>query len=71
MHPEIQPDAGHGDSNGTLEQATITDLCEDTLAVLDTLGPAVLIQHNSTILVPPAYLAEVTEHGNLSIRQGA
>ena len=31
-------------------------------------GPAVLIQHNSTILVPPGYAAEVTEHGNLMIR---
>ena len=33
-------------------------------------GPAVLIQHNSTILVPPQYLSEVTEHGNLLIRRG-
>ena len=33
-------------------------------------GPAVLIQHNSTILVPPAYLCEVSAHGNLLIRRG-
>ena len=32
-------------------------------------GPAVLVQHNSTILVPPEYAAEVTEHGNLNIRR--
>ena len=32
-------------------------------------GPAVLIQHNSTILVPPRYLSEVTTHGNLLIRR--
>ena len=32
-------------------------------------GPAVLIQHNSTILVPPSYLSEVTAHGNLLIRR--
>ena len=31
-------------------------------------GPALLIQHNSTILVPPHYVSEVTEHGNLLIR---
>lgn len=34
-------------------------------------GPAVLIQHNSTILVPPDYVSEVGEHGNLLIRRGA
>ena len=33
-------------------------------------GPAVLIQHNSTILVPPSYRSEVTAHGNLLIRRG-
>ncbi len=32
-------------------------------------GPAVLIQHNSTILVPPAYDCEVAAHGNLLIRR--
>ena len=34
-------------------------------------GPAVLIQHNSTILVPPEYVSEVSAHGNLLIRRGA
>ena len=34
-------------------------------------GPAVLIQHNSTILVPPAYLCEVAAHGNLLIRRSS
>ena len=29
-------------------------------------GPAVLIQHNSTILVPPAYDCEVSAHGKSS-----
>ena len=33
-------------------------------------GPAVLIQHNSTILVPPEYLCEVAAYGNLLIRRG-
>ena len=32
-------------------------------------GPAVLIQHNSTILVPPEYDCEVSTHGNLLIRR--
>jgi N-methylhydantoinase A len=30
-------------------------------------GPAILIQHNSTTLVPPRHTAAVTEHGNLRI----
>ena len=34
-------------------------------------GPALLIQHNSTILVPPRYRCEVGAHGNLLIRRGA
>ena len=32
-------------------------------------GPAVLIQHNSTILVPPEYDCEVSTHGNLLIQR--
>ena len=32
-------------------------------------GPAVIIQHNSTIVVPPDYAADVTEYGNLHIRR--
>ncbi len=31
-------------------------------------GPAVIIQHNSTVVVPPDYRADVTEYGNLHIR---
>jgi N-methylhydantoinase A len=31
-------------------------------------GPAILIQHNSTTLLPPAYTAEVAEFGNLHLR---
>ena len=34
-------------------------------------GPAVLIQHNSTVLVPPAYAAEVSEYGSLHVRRTA
>jgi len=33
-------------------------------------GPAILLQHNSTTLLPPGYLAEVAEFGNLHIRRG-
>ncbi len=33
-------------------------------------GPAVVLQHNSTTLVPPAYTAEVTEYGNLRLTAG-
>ena len=32
-------------------------------------GPAVLIQHNSTVLVPPSYAAEVSEYGSLHVRR--
>lgn len=32
-------------------------------------GPALLIQHDSNTLVPPGYVAEVLEHGNLRIHQ--
>ena len=31
-------------------------------------GPAILIQHNSTTLLPPGYVAEVAEFGNLHLR---
>jgi N-methylhydantoinase A len=31
-------------------------------------GPAIVIQHNSTILLPPHYVAEVAEFGNLHLR---
>ncbi|WP_232962234.1 hypothetical protein [Paracoccus tegillarcae] len=30
-------------------------------------GPAILIQHNSTTLVPPGYAAETLDHGNTRI----
>jgi N-methylhydantoinase A len=33
-------------------------------------GPAILIQHNATTLLPPGYVAEVAEYGNLHIRRG-
>ena len=32
-------------------------------------GPAILIQHNSTTLLPPGYVAEVAEFGNLHVRR--
>jgi len=31
-------------------------------------GPAILIQHNSTTLLPPKYVAEVADYGNLHLR---
>ena len=34
-------------------------------------GPAVILQHNSTTLVPPGYLASVQESANLHIRAGS
>ncbi len=33
-------------------------------------GPAILIQHNSTTLLPPGYLAEVAEFGHLHVCRG-
>ena len=32
-------------------------------------GPAIIVQHNSTVVVPPDYTADVTEYGNLLIRK--
>jgi N-methylhydantoinase A len=32
-------------------------------------GPAILIQHNSTTLLPPGYVADVAEYGNLHIHR--
>ena len=32
-------------------------------------GPAVLVQHDSTVLVPPGYAAEVSEYGSLHVRR--
>jgi N-methylhydantoinase A len=34
-------------------------------------GPAILIQHNATTLLPPGYVAEVADYGNLHIRRSA
>ena len=33
-------------------------------------GPAILIQHNATTLVPPGYQAAVTDYGSLRITGG-
>jgi N-methylhydantoinase A len=30
-------------------------------------GPSIIIQHNSTVLIPPGYVADVTEYGNLRL----
>jgi len=32
-------------------------------------GPALVIQHNSTILIPPGYVAQIGEFGNLTIER--
>ncbi len=32
-------------------------------------GPAIIIQHDSTSLIPPGYTAEVTQYGNLRVRE--
>lgn len=32
-------------------------------------GPAILVQHDSTCLIPPGYRAEVTEYGNLRVQR--
>ena len=31
-------------------------------------GPAILVQHNSNTLVPPGYVAETLDYGNIRIR---
>ena len=32
-------------------------------------GPAILVQHDSTTLVPPGYVAETLEYGNTRVRR--
>ncbi|SMO94608.1 hydantoinase/oxoprolinase family protein [Paracoccus laeviglucosivorans] len=34
-------------------------------------GPAILVQHNSTTLVPPGYVAETLDYGNTRVSKGA
>ena len=34
-------------------------------------GPAIIIQHDSTTLIPPGHVAEVSEYGNLHVRDTA
>lgn len=35
------------------------------------IGPAIIIQHDSTSLIPPGHAAEVSEYGNLRVRETA
>jgi N-methylhydantoinase A len=39
-------------------------LADDTIA-----GPALVIQHNSTTIVPPGYLATVLDYGDMRIER--
>jgi N-methylhydantoinase A len=32
-------------------------------------GPAILVQHDSTTLVPPGYVAETLEYGNTRVHR--
>jgi N-methylhydantoinase A len=41
------------------------------LAGHEIAGPALIVQHNSTTLVPPGYQAAVTDYGNIHIRAAA
>ena len=34
-------------------------------------GPAIIIQHNSTTLVPPGYVADVSDYGNMFVHRTA
>jgi len=43
-----------------------TLLADDRIA-----GPALIVQHNSTTLVPPGYVAAVLSHGDLRVARGA
>ena len=37
-------------------------LADDTIS-----GPALIVQHNSTTLVPPGYVASVLSHGDMRV----
>jgi N-methylhydantoinase A len=41
-------------------------LADDTIS-----GPALIVQHNSTTLVPPGYVASVLGHGDMRVARGA
>ncbi len=41
------------------------------LAGQTVTGPAIVIQHDSTTLIPPSHVAEVSEYGNLRVRATA
>jgi len=41
------------------------------LAGQTVTGPAIVIQHDSTTLIPPGHVAEVSEYGNLRVRATA
>ena len=34
-------------------------------------GPALIVQHNSTTLVPPGFVASVLSHGDMRVGRGA
>ena len=34
-------------------------------------GPAIVVQHDSTTLIPPGHAAEVSDFGNLHVRETA
>ncbi len=40
-------------------------LADDTIS-----GPALIVQHNSTTLVPPGYVASVLGHGDMRVARG-
>lgn len=57
----------------TFDDGTTLDTpryARDRLLADDTVsGPALIVQHNSTTIVPPAYLATVMAHGELIVRR--
>ena len=55
-----------GVANPTPRYARGKLLADDRVA-----GPALIVQHNSTTLVPPGYVATVLSHGDMRVARGS
>ena len=55
-----------GKSYATPRYARGKLLAEDRIS-----GPAIIVQHNSTTLVPPGYVAAVLSHGDMRVARGS
>ena len=66
------PSASSATQPAAEEKVLNLSIWNDYLADDTIEGPALIVQHNSTTLVPPAWVARVATHGDIVIaKQGA